>query len=174
MNKIYAIYDDEEILIEGIKKLKSNNVKIHEVYTPFPVHGLDKVLGLKFSRLGVCAFIYGMCGLCFAMLMMGYMMTIDWPQIIGGKPNFSFFDNIPTFIPIMFECTVLFSAHLLALTFMFRSKLFPGAKSRNPDPRTTDDKFLVELHVDDNYNDIINLVKKTNVSEIKTSDEKED
>ena len=47
MNKIYAIYDDEEILIEGIKKLKSNNVKIHEVYTPFPVHGLDKVLGLK-------------------------------------------------------------------------------------------------------------------------------
>ena len=85
MNKIYAIYDDEEILIEGINKLKSNNVKIHEVYTPFPVHGLDKVLGLKFSRLGVCAFIYGICGLCFAMLMMGYMMTIDWPQIIGGK-----------------------------------------------------------------------------------------
>ena len=100
-------------------------------------------------------------------------MLIDWPQIIGGKPNFSFLDNIPTFIPIMFEMTVLFSAHLLVLTYFYRSKIFPGAKSRNPDPRTTDDKFLVELHVEDNYNDIINLVKKTNVSEIKTSDEKD-
>ena len=57
---------------------------------------------------------------------------------------------------------------------MIRCGLYPGSSSKSPDPRTTDDKFLVELHVDDNYNDIINLVKKTNVSEIKTSDEKED
>ena len=173
MNKIYAIYDDEEILLEGIKKLRSNKVQIKEVYTPFPVHGLDKVLGLKFSRLGICAFVYGIIGLCFAMAMMGYMMIIDWPQIIGGKPNFSFMDNIPTFIPVMFEMTVLFSAHLLVLTYFFRSKIFPGAKAKNPDPRTTDDKFLVELHVDDNYSNIINLIKETNVSEIKTNDEKD-
>ena len=114
-----------------------------------------------------------MCGLCFAIAMMGYMMIIDWPQIIGGKPNFSFIDNIPTFVPIMFECTVLFSAHLLVLTFMFRSKIFPGAKSRSPDPRTTDDKFLIQLSVEDNHIDIINLVKQTKACEIKTYDKQD-
>ena len=72
----------------------------------------------------------------------------------------------------MFEMTVLFSAHLLVLTYFFRSKIFQG-KSKNPDPRTTDDKFLVELHIEDNYSDVINLIKETNVSEIKTNDEKD-
>ena len=63
---------------------------------------------------------------------------------IGGKPNFTFYHNLPSFVPIMFECTVLFAGHLMSLTYLFRNRLYPGATTTSPDPRTTDDKFLVD------------------------------
>ena len=40
----------------------------------------------------------------------------SWPMNIGGKPNFTFYQNMPAFVPIMFECTVLFASHLMSLT----------------------------------------------------------
>ena len=96
----------------------------------------------------------------------------SWPMNIGGKPNFTFYHNLPSFVPIMFECTVLFAGHLMSLTYLFRNKLYPGAKTSSPDPRTTDDKFLVEvMYGDDNKKEIISLLKKSNVSEINDKDE---
>jgi hypothetical protein len=80
---------------------------------------------------------------------MWYMMKHDWPQDIGGKPSFTFFENLPAFVPIMFEMVVFCSAHLMSLTFLVRNKMYPGAKPQNPDPRTTDDKFLMEIESND-------------------------
>ena len=79
--------------------------------------------------------------------MMNYMMIEDWPQNIGGKPSFSYVENMPAFVPIMFELTVFFAAHLMVMTFYMRSKIGPFVKASNPDPRTTDDKFLMEVPV---------------------------
>ena len=145
---IYGIFDDEEILLNSVREIRSNNINIKEVYTPFPVHGLDKELGLKETRMAITAFIYGCIGITFAGLMIFNIMIIDWPMNIGGKPNFTFYHNVPSFVPVMFECTVLFAAHLMSITYLIRCGLFPGAKSENPDPRTTDDKFLIELEID--------------------------
>ena len=94
----------------------------------------------------------------------------SWPLNVGGKPNFTFYQNLPSFVPIMFECTVLFAAHLMAITYFFRNKLYPGAQTKSPDPRTTDDKFLMEIEIHNNEKEIISLLKKTGASEINKKD----
>ena len=112
---IHAIYDDDDKLLDAIKDLKKNKVTIEEVFTPFPVHGLDHLLDLKPTRLAITAFIYGCIGLTFGLLMINYIMIVDWPQNIGGKPSFSLIENLPAFVPVIFELTVFFAAHLLSL-----------------------------------------------------------
>ena len=92
-------------------------------------------------------------------------MILDWPQNIGGKPSFAYYLNMPAFVPIIFEMTVLFAAHLMVITYFFRSKLFPGQSASNPDPRTTDDKFLMEIE-SDNEKEVTALLKKTGATEI--------
>jgi len=172
---IHAIFDDEQDVLAVVKDLRENKVLVNEVYSPFPIHGLDPVLGLKETRMAITAFIYGCIGLTFGVLLIYYIMIADfgksWPLNIGGKPNFTFYHNMPSFVPIMFECTVLFAAHLMSITYLFRNKLYPGATTTSPDPRTTDDKFLVEVHYTENKDSIIKLLKKSNVSEINEKDE---
>ena len=98
-----------------------------------------------------------------------YIMIIDWPMNIGGKPSFAYYLNMPAFVPILFEMTVFFAAHLMVITYFFRSKLFPGQTASNPDVRTTDDKFLMEIE-SDNDKSISDLMKKTGASEIKVKE----
>ena len=162
---VYGIYDDEEVLLTAVKEIRSKDIDIKEVYSPFPIHGLDHALGLKRTRLAIAAFFYGALGCIFAFAMTYYIMIIDWPMNIGGKPSFAYYLNMPAFVPILFEMTVFFAAHLMVITYFFRSKLFPGQKASNPDIRTTDDKFLMEIE-SDNDKSISDLMKKTGASEI--------
>ena len=139
---------------------------IEEVYTPFPVHGLDKAMGLEPTRIAIAAFLYGCIGLTVATLMMNFIMIEDWPQNIGGKPSFSYIENMPAFVPIMFELTVFFAAHLMVITFYLRSRMWPFKNSENPDPRTTDDHFLVEILIKDNEKKLKALLAKTGAVEL--------
>src|SRR5690606_11997328 len=97
--------------------------------------------------LAITSFIYGVIGFIVSIVMMNYIMIQDWPMDIGGKPSFSFIQNMPAFVPIMFELTVFFAAHLMVITFYLRSKLWPFKVAENPDVRTTDDHFLMEVEV---------------------------
>ena len=98
------------------------------------------------------------------------MLIHDWPVDIGGKPNFTWYHNIPSWIPILFESTVFCSAHGMAITFLLRSWLFPGVSPKNPDPRTTDDHFLMVLpaYSEDDIKNLTNVAKETGAVEIKT------
>ncbi len=145
---IHAIYTDDDILLQAVKQVRAGRYHIAEIYTPFPVHGLDKAMGLEPTRLAITSFLYGLVGLAVAIVMMNYMMIEDWPQDIGGKPSFSFLSNLPAFVPIIFELTVFFAAHLMVITFYMRSKLWPFKEAENPDVRTTDDHFLMEIDVE--------------------------
>ena len=80
---IHAIYDDDDKLLDAVRDLKENKVTIEEVFTPFPVHGLDHVMGLAPTRIAIAAFLYGCVGFTFALLMINYIMIVDWPQNIG-------------------------------------------------------------------------------------------
>lgn len=164
---VHALYNDDDVLMSAVKKTRSERYHIEEIYTPFPVHGLDKAMGLAPTRLAITAFIYGVIGLSVATLMMNYIMIEDWPQDIGGKPSFSYLQNMPAFVPIMFELTVFFAAHLMVITFYMRSKLWPFKEAENPDVRTTDDHFLMEVAVNDNEESVIEFLKKTGAVEVK-------
>ena len=173
MKRFHALYNDDDILISAVKKIKENNYDIEEIYTPFPVHGLDKVMGLKPTRIAIASFIYGCIGFIVAILMMNYIMIVDWPQNIGGKPSFSFLENMPAFVPIMFEMTVFHAAHLIVITFYLRSKMWPFKKAENPDPRTTDDHFLIEILSDKSDSELKKILKETGAVEINEIKNKE-
>jgi hypothetical protein len=88
-------------------------------------------------------------------------MIVDWPQNIGGKPSFSLLENLPAFVPVIFELTVFFAAHLMVITFYLRSRLWPFKKAENPIPETTDDKFLIQIPVFGNEDKIKSIIKGT-------------
>jgi len=175
---IHAIYDDEEPLVLIAKELRSKGIKVKDVFSPFPIHGIDSsafeglsgfasIIGIPKTRLAILAFIYGITGACLSALMMWYMMIFDWPTDIGGKPSFTFYMNMPSFIPIIFESTVLCAAVGMVITFLLRCWLLPGVKAKNPDPRTTDDKILMIIETDEeNKSTIEALLKNGGASEI--------
>ena len=160
---IYAMYEDDDHLKSAAKLIVGKGVKVADVFSPFPIHGIDPIIGVKHTRLGICAFIYGLTGTTLALLGMKFFMIEDWPMNIGGKPSFSMMENLPAFVPITFEFTVLCAAHGMALTYFLRNKTLPGMPARNPDPRTTDDKFVMEIRTEDNHNmsaeEISNILK---------------
>jgi Protein of unknown function (DUF3341) len=167
---IYAIYNDDDVLMDAVKQTRAAKHHIEEVFTPFPVHGLDKAMGLPPTRLAICAFMYGCVGISFATWMMDYIMIQDWPQDIGGKPSMSYIQNMPAFVPIMFEMTVFFAAHLMVITFYMRSRLWPFKNAENPDLRTTDNHFLMEVAVHGDENEMVSFFKNTGAVEVKVID----
>ena len=170
---IHAIYTDDDVLMSAVKKVKAERHHIEEIYTPFPVHGLDKAMGLAPTRIAIASFMFGCVGLIVAIVMMNFIMIQDWPQNIGGKPSFSYLENMPAFVPIMFELTVFFAAHLMVITFYLRSRMWPFKKAENPDVRTTDDHFLMEIAVHNNASELENLLKETGAVEINLVDKDE-
>jgi hypothetical protein len=167
---IHALYNDDDILMMAVKKVRAAHHHIDEVYCPFPVHGLDKAMGLAPTRIAIAAFLYGIVGLSVAITMMNFIMIQDWPQDIGGKPSFSYLENMPSFVPVMFELTIFFAAHLMVITFYMRSRLWPFKKAENPDVRSTDDHFVMEISVHDNEESLRALLEETGAVEINISE----
>lgn len=164
---VYALYNDDDVLMDAVKKTRSAHHHIEEVFCPFPVHGLDKAMGLNPTRIAICSFIYGCIGISVATIMMNFIMIQDWPQDIGGKPSMSYIQNMPAFVPIMFEMTVFFAAHLMVITFYMRSRLWPFKNAENPDVRTTDDHFLMEVAVNNNEESLVTFLQTTGAVEVK-------
>ena len=167
---IHALYNDDDVLMDAVKQTRLAHHHIEEIYCPFPVHGLDKAMGLAPTRIAICSFLFGITGLAFGTWMMNYIMIQDWPQDIGGKPSFTYIQNMPAFVPIMFEETVFFAAHLMVITFYMRSKLWPFKQAENPDVRTTDDHFLMEVSVNNNEDELISFLNNTGAVEVKVID----
>jgi len=171
---IYAMYDDDGTLMSAAKSLVKQGVKVADVFSPFPIHGIDPIIGVKRTRLAIVSFMFGITGTSLAVLGMWYFMIYDWPMNIGGKPSFSLMENLPAFIPVTFEFTVLCAAHGMAITYLIRNKTLPGMPARNPDPRTTDDKFVMEIRTSDNHgvsvDQLSEMVKSTDVYEYNEKD----
>lgn len=165
-NFLLGVFDDEDVLVNAVRILRNKGVRIHEVFTPFPVHGLDEVLGYRRSRLPIAAFLFGLTGTSLALLMQYWMLGYDWPMIIGGKP----FASLPPFIPVTFEFTVLLSALGMVATFMIVSDMKPYGKPRTFDVRSTDDKLVMAIDVDlnktQNRTAITQLLKDAGATEV--------
>lgn len=163
---IVGIYDDDEALMHGVEEMQHKGFKVADVFTPFPVHGLEKLLGYKESRLPIAAFIFGATGTSLALLMQIWMYAVDWQVNVGGKPRLP----LPSFIPITFELTVLLGSLGMVATYMFVNRLAPGITANIVDPRQTDDKFVVTIAVKEdgsNVEAISQAFKASGASEVR-------
>jgi hypothetical protein len=150
---VVASFDDEKVLFPAVKNVRKSGLKIHDVYTPFAVHGLDHAMGLRETSIHTAGFVYAITGTTTALTFMSWVFTKDWPINFGGKP----FWSLPAFIPITFELTVLFAAVGMVLTFCYLCQLAPFVKKHHFHPRATDDMFVM----------VIECNAKTNVDEVK-------
>jgi Protein of unknown function (DUF3341) len=144
-NYISIVFDDEVPLLQAVRKLRDNNEIIKDVLSPFPVHGLDEALAIRRSRIPVVGFIFGALGAILAFGFQAWVFTVSYPLIIGGKPFFS----APTFIPITFECTVLFAGLSMVAALLIRSGLKPEIIFTPVDERITDDRFVILVEAQD-------------------------
>src|SRR5665213_160471 len=151
---VVGSFEDETVLFRAVKKIRSAGYKLHDVFTPMPIHGLDKAIGLRETSLPTAGFIYGITGTITALSGISYTLVYDWPLNIGGKPHFA----LPAWIPIIFELTVLFSAVGMVLTFCYLCQMAPFVRKHHFSPRSTDDRFVM----------VIECTEKTNEEELKT------
>ena len=79
---IVGVYGDDDITLKAVKSIREAGVRIYEVFSPFPIHGIDEALGYKRSRLPKAAFMFGVLGLGLALLMQYCMIVYYWQMII--------------------------------------------------------------------------------------------
>jgi hypothetical protein len=162
---IVGSFHDEAVLFPAVKKVRKAGYKIHDVYTPFPIHGLDKAMGLRDTSLHTAGFIYAITGTATALGFISWALAYDWPLNFGGKPFFS----LPAWIPITFELTVLFSSVGMVLTFCYLCQLAPFVKKDHFNLRSTDDIFLMALACTDrtNESETISFLQSLGATDVK-------
>lgn len=168
---VVGSFEEENVLFPAVKNVRKAGYKLHDVYTPYPVHGLDKAMGLRETSLHTMGFIYGTLGTLIALGGMGWIFAIDWPLNIGGKPHFP----LPAYIPITFELTVLLSAVGMTLTYCWLNQMMPGVKKHHFSPRATDDAFVmvIELTAHSNEEEIKSFLQDNGAIEINTQEAEE-
>lgn len=142
---LLGVFEDEHKMIHASEKLNEKGIDIFDIYTPFPVHGLDDLLKIKRTRLPIVTFIAGVLGLITALSFQYFVSAVDWPINVGGKP----FNSMPAFIPVAFEITVLFGAFITVLAFFIRSSLFPKIDKGIVMNEITENYFVVALETNE-------------------------
>lgn len=163
-----GLFDDEEVLLDAVDKVKAQGLKIHDCVTPFAVHGLDHKLGLRESKLHIGGFWVGAAACATALGFMTWVFVGNWPLTFGGKPHFSF----PAFIPITFEFTVLNASLWMTLAFAALCHLWPGRFRESLDPRTTSHLFGMVFKINehtsqDEKNRISHVLTESGAVEVK-------
>ncbi len=145
---IIGEFDTPEALLEAVKAMRERGYTRLDAYTPFPVHGMDKALGARRSRLGLVSLAGGVLGASAALLLQWWTGAVDYPLVIGGKPFFAFEFSIP----VTFELTVLFAAFgtvLGMLAFNGLPRLYHPAFNYSRFRGATDDRFLLAVNATD-------------------------
>jgi len=127
--------------LRAVRELKASGYEVVDVFSPFPLHGVDGLLGLPETKLPFATLIGGALGLGGGLWLQMWTHSVAWPVDIGGKDFLAW----PGTIPIAFETTVLLAAVLTVITFFAATRLFPrpSAKREQPHPGVTDDAFVV-------------------------------
>lgn len=132
-------FDREEDLLAAVARVRENGWRVVDVYVPYPVHGLDQVLGLRPSRLPRVAFFCGAMGAVLALAFQYWASAIDWPINVGGRP----WNSLPAFVPVIFEMMVLFAGLGIVAVFLFVCRLYPGKKPDLAFAGVTDKHFVL-------------------------------
>ena len=140
---LLGVYDSPDTTLDATENIIKNGYDVKDVYTPFAVHGLDRVMGVKRTRLSTAAFVFAMLGIASALTLMIYASYFDWQMNVGGKPSL----HLPTYIPITFELGILFTAFGMTTCFFIVNKMFWGRTTDVIDIRVTDNMFVIAVNI---------------------------
>jgi hypothetical protein len=150
---LLAEFESAGKVMHAAEKVRDAGYRRWDVHTPFPVHGMDRAMGLGDSSLGWIVLACGLTGCTAAFLLMWWTNGVDYPLVIGGKPGFSF----PSMVPVMFELTVLLSAFGAVFGMLGLNQL-----PRHHHPvfysdrfgSSTDDRFFISIEAADEKFDL--------------------
>ncbi len=140
-----AVFEREQDILAAARTARGARMAIHDVYAPYAVHGLDKAMGLRPSRLPWVCFALGLAGAALKIAFEYWTTAADWPVNVGGKP----WNSLPAFVPITFEVMVLFAGVSTVIAYFFASGLRPGRKARLAYPGVTNDRFALVIEETD-------------------------
>jgi mono/diheme cytochrome c family protein len=154
----YVEFDSVDKLLPACRRIRDAGYTKTDAYTPFPVHGIDKALGIKPTVLPWICLVCGLTGTTIAVTMQIWMNAIDYPYIISGKP----FISMPAFIPVSFELTVLLASFGAFFGMLALNKLPRFSNPVFTDPRfdrATDDRFFLFIEATDPKYDKASVTK---------------
>jgi hypothetical protein len=156
MPAVYAMmaeFETSAAILHAAEKVRADGYRRWDVFTPFPVHGMDRAMGLKNSKVGWFSFVGGCTGYLTGMLMIYYMNAYDYRIVIGGKPMFSPFYSFPP----SYELTILFGSFGALLGMLFLNRLprlyHPLLKNRRFALATHDRYYVVIESSDPKYSE---------------------
>ncbi len=137
-----GFFDDPGELLKAGEKARERGFKNLDAYMPYFVHGINEALGIRRSWIPWATLAAGITGGTLAFWFMSWTSAVDWPLNVGGKP----FVSWPAFVPITFECTVLF-AGLTTMFALWAACRLPQVNPKVLDLRITDDRFALVVPV---------------------------
>ncbi len=165
---IAGLWLDEHEFVEAARRTREAGFKKFEAISPFPLHGIDEAMGIPRSFIPWITFVAGLAGCAFGLWFTWWASAVDWPIIVGGKPMWS----LPAFIPVVFECTILFAA-LTSVGALFAICGLPKIDPPIIDPALTSHKFGLFVPEDDvsyNAQNIEKLFQELGAQEIKKTE----
>lgn len=169
---IYANFTSPQQLVRAARHVHKLGVRQFDVYTPYPIHGLDEAMEIKPSPIPWVSLIFGLTGAGLGMLLQWWTSAVDYKLTIGGKPFFSW----PAFIPVTFECGILLCAlaTFAALFYMCGLPKFSSVFEKDPKGlRSTNDEFVLFVDISDpayHENSVREILKKHEAQNIRTLD----
>ena len=165
---LIAEFDTPADVLHAAQHVRDAGFRRWDVYSPFPIHGMDEAMGLTNSKVGWFSFIGGVTGYASGMLLIWFTNTFDYPILVGGKPMFSPYGAFPP----SYELTILLGAFGALFGMLFLNRLpqlyHPLLKHRRFKLVTHDKFFLVVECTDPRYNetDIRQLLEKAGCRQV--------
>ncbi|MCC7176242.1 MAG: DUF3341 domain-containing protein [Bryobacterales bacterium] len=142
---LVGVFEKEDDILSVTRAAKDQGLSIVDVYAPYAVHGLERALGLKASKISVVCLLAGIAGAVLKLWFEVWASTFDWPVDVGGKP----WNSLPAFVPMTFEVMVLFAGVATVTALFIATGLRPGRKPKAVVPGVTDDRFALVIEETD-------------------------
>lgn len=145
---LVGVFETPRALYRACEAVRDAGYRRFDAHTPFPVHGLERAMGLRASRLPWIVLACGIAGAVGAFSLQTWVHSVAYPQVISGKPFFAF----QAYVPVTFELTVLLSAFGAFFGTWALCRLprwFHPVMQAQAFPRATDDRFLLSIEAGD-------------------------
>ncbi len=162
---LLATFAHQDDLLAATRAVRQRGFNIVDAFTPFAVHGLDRAMGLRSSRLTWVCFFCGMFGGLGMLWFENWTAAVDWALDVGGKP----WNSLPSDVPVAFEAAVLLAGFGSVFAMFLVSRLFPGKRNRMVNPRVTDDLFVLVIDEQDaafDFNSMKQMLQEFDVVEL--------